>query len=122
MIARMISRGISLSERSIPVLRQSALVLLALLVLVSGLRAGDKEVNAKIVKVDLKNNVITVSTEDGKKDFDVNDNTKFIGPKGGVSDKGIKDDRVVAGTEVRLVIAGNNRTLREVHLPERKSK
>jgi len=45
--------------------------------------------------------------------------TEFIGPKGGVSDKGIDDDRLVKGAELKLVVAGNNRTLREVHLPER---
>jgi hypothetical protein len=104
------------------VLRYSAATLIALFVFAGGLSAADKELNAKIVKVDVKKKVISVSTEDGKKDYDVNDDTKFIGPKGGVSDKGINDDRLVAGTEVRLVIAGNNRTLREVHLPERKSK
>ena len=45
--------------------------------------------------------------------------TEFIGPKGRVSDEGINDDRLVKGEELRLVVAGNNRTLREVHLPER---
>ena len=50
------------------------------------------------------------------------DETKFIGPKGGKSDKGIEDDRLVKGAEVKLVVAGNNKTLREVHLPERKDK
>ncbi len=52
----------------------------------------------------------------------MNDETKFIGPKGGVSDKALKDDRLVKGVELRLLVAGNNRTLREVHIPERKSK
>jgi hypothetical protein len=95
---------------------------MTLLVFAGGLWAADKEVNAKIVKVDVKKKLITVSTDDGKKEFSVNDDTKFIGPKGGVSDKGINDDRLVSGTEVRLVVAGNNKTLREVHLPERKGK
>jgi hypothetical protein len=104
------------------VLRHSPAALVALLFFAGGLLAADKELTAKIVKVDVKKKVVTVSTDDGKKDYDVNDDTKFIGPKGGVSDKGINDDRLVPGTEVRLVIAGNNRTLREVHLPERKSK
>jgi hypothetical protein len=48
--------------------------------------------------------------------------TKFIGPKGGASDARLKDDRLVPGAEVRLVIAGNNRTCREVHLPVRKTR
>jgi hypothetical protein len=84
--------------------------------------AADKELTAKLVKVDVKNNVLTVKTDDGEKNYDVNDETKFLGPKGGISDKGIKDDRLVAGAQLKLVIAGNNRTLREVHLPERKAK
>ena len=82
--------------------------------------AADKEVTGKLVKVDVKKSVLTVKTDDGEKTYDVNDDTKFIGPKGGVSDKGIKDDRLVAGVELKLVIAGNNRTLREVHIPEKK--
>lgn len=96
----------------------AALVIL----LVTNATAADKELTAKLVKVDVKNNVLTVKTDDGEKKYDVNDETKFLGPKGGISDKGIKDDRLVAGAELKLVIAGNNRTLREVHLPERKSK
>jgi hypothetical protein len=101
-------------------LRHSIAVLVALLVLAGGVLAADKEVKGKIVKVDVKKNVITVDTEDGKKDFDVNKDTKFIGPKGGVSEKGIEDDRLEKGAEVKLVVAGNNRTLHEVHLPLRK--
>jgi hypothetical protein len=84
--------------------------------------AADKKITAKLVKVDVKKNVLTVKTDEGNKNYDVNDDTKFIGPKGGISDKGIKDDRLVAGVQLELVIAGNNRTLREVHIPERKSK
>jgi hypothetical protein len=48
--------------------------------------------------------------------------TKFIGPKGGVSDKGIEDDRLQVGVEVRLKVADNNRTLHEVHIPAKKGK
>jgi hypothetical protein len=104
------------------VLRHSALALTALLALAGGLLAADKEVNAKVVKVDAKKKILVVSTDDGKKEYSVNDDTKFIGPKGGVSDKGINDDRLTPGAEVRLVIAANNKTVREVHLPERKGK
>jgi hypothetical protein len=102
--------------------RHAMMTAIALLVFAGGLLAADKEVNAKITKVDVKNKVLIVTTEDGKKEYSVNDDTKFIGPRGGVSDKGINDDRLVAGTEVRLVVAGNNKTLREVHIPERKPK
>jgi hypothetical protein len=100
-------------------LRHSIVGLIALLALAGSVLAVDKEVKCKLVKVDIKKKVLTVMTEDGRKDYDVNDDTKFIGPKGGVSDKGIDDDRLVKGAELKLVVAGNNRTLREVHLPER---
>jgi hypothetical protein len=103
-------------------LRHALAVLVTLLLLVSGVLAADKEVKGKIVKVDQKNMVITVMTEEGAKQYDVNDSTKFIGPKGGASELGIKDDRLVKGAEVTLVIAGNNRTIREIHLPERKGR
>jgi hypothetical protein len=102
-------------------LRHSVAAVVALLLLAGCLLAADKEVKGKIVRVDVKKNVITVKTADGNKDYDVNKDTKFIGPRGGVSDKGIEDDRLVPGAEVTLKVAGNNRTLREVHLPVRKS-
>ena len=103
-------------------LRHSIAVLVTLLVLAGSLLAADKEVKGKIVKVDVKKNVITVKTDDGRKDYDVNKDTKFIGPRGGISEKGIEDDRLEPGAEVTLKVAGNNRTLHEVHLPERKRK
>jgi hypothetical protein len=103
-------------------LRHSVVGLIALLVLAGSILAADKEVKCKLIKVDVKKKVLTVMTDDGRKDYDVNADTKFIGPKGGVSDKGIEDDRLVKGAELKLVVAGNNKTLREVHLPERKGK
>jgi hypothetical protein len=102
-------------------LRYSIAAVVALLVMGLSVLAADKEIKCTLVKVDLKKNVLTVKAEDGKEhSYDVEDATKFIGPKGGKSENGIKDDRLVKGAELKLVIAGNNRTLREVHLPERK--
>jgi hypothetical protein len=103
-------------------LRHSLVGLIGLLALAGSVLAADKEVKCKLIKVDVKKKVLTVMTDDGKKEYDVNDDTKFIGPKGGVSDKGIDDDRLVKGAELKLVVAGNNKTLREVHLPERSGK
>jgi len=103
--------------------RSTVVAVLGILVLASGARAVDKEVKAKLVSVDVKKMTLTVTTDDGKTvSYGVNDETKFLGPKGGVSDKGIKDDRLVKDAELKLVVAGNNRTLREVHRPERKAK
>jgi hypothetical protein len=81
--------------------------------------AADKEVKGKVVKVDLKKKIVIVQTEDGKKEYTVNEETKILGPKGGKSEAGLKDDRLMAGSEITLVIAGNNRTVRVIQLPER---
>jgi hypothetical protein len=101
-------------------MRHAIAGLLVLLFLVGVGLAKDREVKGKIVKVDVAKKMLTVQTKDGKKVYEINDETKFLGLKGGVSDLGIRDDRLTAGAEVKLVVAGNNRTLREVHLPMRK--
>jgi hypothetical protein len=101
-------------------MRHAIAGLLVLLFLVGAGLAKDRELKGKVVKVDVAKKTLTVQTKDGKKVYEINDDTKFLGPKGGVSDLGIRDDRLTAGAEVKLVVAGNNRTLREVHLPARK--
>jgi hypothetical protein len=94
---------------------------LTTLLLLVGTALADKEVKGKLVKADAKNNVLTVVNDAGKTmNYDVNSATKFIGPKGGVSDAGISDTRLVKGVELRLIVAANNRTLREVHIPTKK--
>jgi FlaG/FlaF family flagellin (archaellin) len=98
-----------------------AMIGLVALGLVAGVgRAADKEVTGTLVKVDHKDNTLTVKTADGEKTYDVNAETKFVGPKGGAADAGLKDERLVKGVMLKLVIAGNNKTAREVHIPERK--
>jgi hypothetical protein len=101
-------------------LRHAATAIVIIFVAASAVSAADKEVMGTVVKVDLKASKLVVKTDDGEKSFDVNAETKFIGPKGGASKEGLKDDRLAVGAEVKLVVAGNNRTLREVHLPVRK--
>ena len=88
--------------------------------LAGGSRAADKEVTGTLVKVDQKNSTLTIKTDDGDKTYDVNAETKFVGPKGGASEAGLKDERLVKGVMLKVVVAGNNKTAREVHIPERK--
>ncbi|MFO0967559.1 MAG: hypothetical protein U0793_18525 [Gemmataceae bacterium] len=89
----------------------------------AGAGEKDKEVKGVVVKVDTKASTLTIKIDGGKeKTYDINDKTKFVGPKGGASDAGLKDDRLAPGAEVRLEIATNNRTCHVVHLPERKKK
>src|SRR6516165_7437700 len=100
-------------------LRHAVAGFVVLVILAGAALAADKEIKGKVVRVDVKKKVLPVQTDEGRKVYTVSDDTKFIGPKGGVSAAGVKDDRLVAGAEIKLVVAGNNRTVREVHLPER---
>jgi hypothetical protein len=100
-------------------IRRISLALLALLIMTGVLLAADKEVKGTVVKVDAKKMTVTVKTDQGNKTFTINSETKFIGPRGGASSAGIKDDRLTPGAEITLLIAGNNKTAREVRLPER---
>ena len=60
--------------------------------------------------------------EDGKTtELKLSADVKFIGPRGGVSDKGIKDDRFVAGNEIQIVMDDGTKAVKEIHLPVRKS-
>src|SRR5262249_38280060 len=77
-------------------------------------------VEARIISVDQAAKHISVQLKTGRKqDLAITDETQFIGPRGGVSNQGIKDDRVVPGADVTLVFAPGGRALREVHLPYR---
>jgi hypothetical protein len=100
-------------------LRRFATTLFAFLILAGTVLAADKTFNATLIKVDVKKKVLIVKVEDEKKEYVIDSKTKFLGPKGGLSDDGIKDDRLKPGAALELVIAGNNRTVREVHLPKR---
>jgi hypothetical protein len=78
-------------------------------------------VKGKVVRVDAAKKVLTVALETGKAmDYTVTPATKFVGPRGGVSAEGLKDDRLAPGAEVRLVMAPGSHLLKEVHLPFRK--
>ncbi|MBO0697483.1 MAG: hypothetical protein J2P46_03750 [Zavarzinella sp.] len=85
-------------------------------------KGKDHEVKGSLVKVDVTKKTLTIKTADGEKTYEVNDETKFVGPKGGTADEGIKDERLVPGVMLTLKIAANNRTAHEVHIPERKGK
>ena len=100
--------------------RFASTLLVALVIFTGVALAGDREVKGTVVAVDVKKKSLTVKVDTADKVYDVNADTKFLGPKGGASEAGLKDDRLVKGAEVKLLVAANNRTLREVHLPERK--
>jgi hypothetical protein len=103
-------------------LRHSIAGLLGLFLMTAAVLAADKEVIGTVTKVNVKQKVISIKVDDATKEYTLSDETKFFGPRGGASDKGIEDDRLVKGALIKLIIAGNNKTVREVHLPERKDK
>jgi len=77
---------------------------------------------AKITKIDLEKKLITVEANKKTVVLSVSDTTKFVGPRGGPSDDGIKDDRVFVGSEVRYVLDSTGKSLAELHLPYREKK
>jgi len=88
-------------------------------------KAKDKDkdggVKATLVKADVDRKMLVVTLEGGKRmEYEVTKDVKFVGPRGGVSKEGLKDDRLTAGAE--LVLKADGKTLREVQLPFRGKK
>ena len=76
----------------------------------------------KIVKVDTEKMTADVENATGKKmSIAIKEETKFVGPRGGKSDDGIKDDRFVAGYTVKVLLDSTGKSAKEVHLALRKS-
>jgi vacuolar-type H+-ATPase subunit H len=81
-------------------------------------KTGGKEMTATVLKVDPEKNTIRVRTRDGKQtDLMIDDETQFIGPRGGASKDGIKDDRLRVGAQLKVVMDG--KSVKEIHLPYR---
>ncbi len=79
-----------------------------------------KLIMGKVKSVDTVKNAFTITLEGGKdRMFGVNDQTKFIGPKGGKGD-GLKDDRMDKGYEVKILPSADGKVAMEVHLAFRK--
>lgn len=99
---------------------------------IKAVQAADKQVKsvqleeekpgvpAKITKIDLEKQLLTVEMDGKKTELKIGDEVQFIGPRGGVSEKGLKDDRVAVGAEVRIVFDGKKQ-VKEIHLPVRQS-
>jgi hypothetical protein len=61
-----------------------------------------------IVTIDGKNRVVAV-----------NDATKIVGPRGGVSEDGLKDDRFKPGAKIKIIFNPGGKSAKEIHLGER---
>jgi hypothetical protein len=81
----------------------------------------DSKVTGKVKIVNLARNNFILILESGKeRTFTVDKKTKFLGPQGGKSKDGLKDDRMAKGYEVKVVPTKDGKTAKEVHLPYRK--
>ncbi len=76
---------------------------------------------AKVLKVDVAKRTVEVEMAGKKQTLTLGADVKFLGPRGGVSDKGIKDDRFVAGNEVRIEMDASGKNVSVIHLPVRKA-
>lgn len=77
-----------------------------------------------IKSVDLKANTFTITLENKKdRTFKVDDKTEFWGPKGGdrgTGPKGLSDDTMSKGYEVRVSPTKDANVAKDVYLPTRK--
>ena len=78
-----------------------------------------------IKAVDEKKSSFTITLEKGKdRTFLVDKATEFWGPKGGdrgTGPKGLSDDCMAKGYEIKVVPAKDGKTAKDVYLPARKS-
>ncbi len=117
-------------------LRAMVCGVLGLALCVGGLQAADKAKDAKAAKdsktdakgipvtvksVDAAKGTMTVTTKSGKTMvLKVDKGTRVVGPRGGKSDKGLKDDRLAAGAMVSVVLGADDKTVKEIKLGFRK--
>jgi hypothetical protein len=109
-------------------LRKSVCAVVGLLVVVGLLAAqqgkdakGGKEVTCKVTKVDADKKVVSVTTEDGKKmELKITDDTKIVGPRGGLSKERLKDDRLKVGAEIKVTLGADGKKVMQIMLPIRK--
>jgi hypothetical protein len=85
--------------------------------------ADDSMIVGKIKIVNLARNNFIITLESGKeRTFTVYKNTKFLGPQGGPSKSGLKDDRMAKGYEVKVMPTKDGKVAKEVHLAYRNKK
>src|SRR5262249_34650307 len=85
-------------------------------------KSEPKGTEAVVVKVDVAKMILTVKVNNRTMDLSIGEETKFIGPRGGdrgEGEKGLKDDVLQPGAEIRFV-QGKGKSVEEIHLPVRK--
>jgi hypothetical protein len=81
----------------------------------------EKGTKATVVSVDVDKGTAVVTVDGRRTTITIGEDVVFYGPLGGESDRKIKDDRFAAGSEIVIVYAGTGRTVKEIHLPYRRT-
>ena len=81
----------------------------------------EKGTKGTVVSVDVDRGTAAVTVEGRRITLTIGDDVEFYGPLGGVSDRKIKDDRFAAGSEIVIVYNTGGRTVKEIHLPYRRT-
>jgi hypothetical protein len=83
-------------------------------------------ITGKVKAVDETGSKFTITLKNGKdRTFGVDEKTEFWGPKGGdrgTGSKGLKDDCMDKGYEIKVVAAKDGKTAKDVYLAMRKEK
>ncbi len=80
-----------------------------------------KEFEGKITKIDVDKMTFSIKGDDGKTlDFKFDDDTKFLGPRGGKRDK--KDDQFTVGKEIKVEASAAGKVATAIHLSTRDGK
>jgi hypothetical protein len=87
----------------------------------SGAKDAGKGVAVRLLAVDAGKGTMRVQTADGKTwELTCGDKTQFLGPRGGASPKGLKDERLTEGAEFKIEFDAATKEVKVVHLPVRK--
>jgi hypothetical protein len=80
-------------------------------------KKGSKEITARVVDVDAAKKTFAVMVKGGgREEFTVAADTKVVDAGGHVVASGLGDKRLISGTEVRLTVGADGKTIQEVRL------
>jgi hypothetical protein len=78
-----------------------------------------------VKSMDMEAATFTIATDGKSRMFKVDERTEFWGPRGGnrgTGPKGLRDDCMAKGYEIKVVAAKDGKTAKDVHLPTRSRK
>src|SRR5437868_3275681 len=71
-------------------------------------KSDSKPLSGKIVKADAAKGMLTIKTKDGhQEELSIGDDTKFMDAQGHEVADGLKDKRMVAGADVKLMLGAD---------------